>query len=288
MAKTLDGKILAERLNKETRQEVAEKLYFKKFGEYQAKPTLAVCLVGDNHASCTYVAVKQSRCSDVGIKCHVRRLPETTTEGELIDVIQGYNNDREIHGILVQLPLPKHMSKSAVVNAIDPNKDVDGFHSLNIGGIVHRTNQFSPCTPLAIRYILKEYGIGVSGKNVVIVNRGIVVGTPLALMLMDDDATVTVCHDRTKDVAEYTRKADIVITAVGNRDSFVLTGDMIQKDAIVVDVGVSKRDGKLVGDADETVAEKASWLTPPVGGIGPLTVAFLLKNTVKAAKGKMI
>jgi len=276
MANILDGKSVADRLNKQTTKEISDN---------KLNPRLAVILVGDDPASQIYVSHKQKQCELVGIDSLCAKLPNSITESELKTLIKDYNSDPTIHGILVQLPLPKHISRSSIVNAIDPNKDVDGFHALNMGMIVHQTPNFLPCTPSAIKHILQEYKIELN--NVVIVNRSIVVGQPLALMLMQEDvnATVTVCHDGTKCVAEHTRNADVVIVAVGNRDNFVLTGDMIKEGAVVIDVGISRRNGRIVGDVDESVYEKASWITRPIGGVGPVTVAFLLQNTVKAAKG---
>lgn len=283
-ANILDGRAVADRLLDETASDVFE------LRERGVVPKLVVLLVGDDPASGVYVSHKQKQCSRAGIESRCVRMPADTTQDELLSEIKHYNQDRSVHGILVQLPLPAGMDREEVVNAVSPDKDVDGFHALNMGRIVHNTPRFLPCTPAAVQHILREYEIDLAGKHVVIINRSIVVGQPLALMLMQNaeaaNATVTVCHDHTKNLRHHTRQADVLITAVGRLNKFHLSDDMIKEGAVVVDVAINRTEGgKLTGDVDfKSMSEKASWITPVPGGVGPVTVAMLLKNTVLAAK----
>lgn len=248
------------------------------------KPCLATVLVGDDPASATYVNSKQKTAGDLGIATRDHRLGASFKQHELIELITLLNNDSEIHGILVQLPLPKHIEEFSIVNAISPAKDVDGLTPYNQGMLQNGRAMLKPCTPSGIMELLDYYKIEPSGMDAVIVNRSNLVGKPVALMLLERNATVTVCHSRTKDLRQKLSNADLIITAVGDRNRFVFTGEMVKSGAVVIDVGTSRHQGKLAGDVDfESVREKASWLTPVPGGVGPMTIAMLMKNTVTAA-----
>jgi methylenetetrahydrofolate dehydrogenase (NADP+)/methenyltetrahydrofolate cyclohydrolase len=275
----LDGKKLALRIQQEIKQEV-QILKTK-----EIHPCLAVCLVGDDTASNIYVSRKQEACEKVGIRIISLKMPAKTSQNEILDFINDWNEDKAVHGILVQLPLPAHFDCYTVVNAISPKKDVDGFHAFNIGNIAHGKCNLLPCTPSGIMHLLAEYNIDLIGKHVCIINSTNVVGKPLSLMMLNEKATVTICHEHTVGLKEISSMADIVVTAVGKRPKFVLSADYVKKGAVVIDVGINRIDGKVVGDVDfDTVSKIASAITPVPGSIGPLTIAFLLKNTVKAAK----
>ena len=247
-------------------------------------PCLATVLVGDDPASATYVKNKHNACEKIGIKTKDHRLPIDTTQNELDKIIDDLNNDKEVHGILVQLPLPKQLNEFKTISRISPIKDVDGLTPQNVGLLAMGKSIFRPCTPSGIMEMFYYYKIDLEGKNTVMINRSNLVGKPLYHLLLQNNATVITCHSKTKNLDEYCKNADIIITAVGDRAKFKLTSDMIKKDAVVIDVAISRYEGKLVGDADyDDIIQKASWVTPVPGGVGPMTVAMLLKNTVTAA-----
>lgn len=246
-------------------------------------PGLAVILVGENPASRIYVGSKEKACEEAGFLSRVYRVPAETAERDILKRIRMLNDDRKIHGILVQLPLPAHIRAEAVIEAIDPRKDVDGFHPYNTGRLFSGNPLHRPCTPLGILTLLDRYGIVMEGKDAVIVGRSNIVGKPLALMLLSRNATVTVCHTRTKNLPEVTRRAEILVAAAGKAE--MIEARMVRDGAVVIDVGVNRgADGRLVGDvAFAGAAEKASHITPVPGGVGPMTIAMLLKNTLQAA-----
>jgi methylenetetrahydrofolate dehydrogenase (NADP+)/methenyltetrahydrofolate cyclohydrolase len=287
-ARIIDGKQVAADMRAELKTEVAE---LKKQG---VVPGLGVILVGDDPASQSYVTAKERACDDIGIYSDDNRLPADTTQDVLMNLVQKMNADPKINGILVQLPLPRHLDEDAVLLAIDPDKDVDGFHPMSVGRMVVGQEAFLPCTPHGVIQLLIRSGVALEGAEVVIVGRSNIVGKPLANMLIQKreaaNATVTVCHTRTRDIAEHCRRADIVIAAVGRPNT--ISADMIKEGAVVIDVGVNrvddatrKRGYRLVGDVDfEPVKEKASIITPVPGGVGPMTITMLLYNTVESAR----
>lgn len=247
-------------------------------------PTLATVLVGQNPASNIYVTNKQKACAEVGIQTKDHRLPESFSQQEMYSLIDLLNKDDTVHGILVQLPLPKQLDEFSTTSRISPVKDVDGLTPFNIGLLESGRAILKPCTPLGIMELFDYYKINLAGKNVVIINRSHLVGKPLYHLMIEKDATVTTCHSKTRNLEEHCRGADIIVTAVGDRKNFTLTADMVSDGAIVIDVGASRHDEKLVGDVDyDNVIKKASYVTPVPGGIGPMTIAMLLKNTVTAA-----
>ncbi|MCR8678304.1 MULTISPECIES: bifunctional methylenetetrahydrofolate dehydrogenase/methenyltetrahydrofolate cyclohydrolase FolD [Campylobacter] len=278
----IDGKEISNRVKQRVKDEA---LALKSKG---ITPTLAVVLVGDDKASQTYVASKEKAtiACDMGSVAH--KLPASTTQSELLALIELLNADDSIDGILVQLPLPKHIDTNSILEAIDPNKDVDGFHAINVGKLNSGLDGFVPCTPLGIMELLKAYNIEVSGKNAVVIGRSNIVGKPMAALLLNAGATVTIAHSKTKDLAKVCQNADIVVVAVGKPN--FLKADMIRDGAIVIDVGINRLDnGKLVGDCDyESVAPKCSMITPVPGGVGPMTIAMLLSNTLKSAKNRKL
>ena len=275
--KILDGKAVSLKVKESVKVRADE---LKKFG---IEPTLAVVLVGEDKASQTYVRAKEKACNEYGIKSVAHRLSENTTQNELLALINVLNLDDSIHGILVQLPLPKHIDTNVVLAAIDPRKDVDGFHAVNVGKLVSGLDGFVPCTPLGVMEILKEYGIYVAGLNAVVIGRSNIVGKPMANLLLNASATVTVTHSKTKNL-----KANLIVAAIGR--PFFLKADMVKDGAVVVDVGINRLDdGRLVGDVDfDEVAPKCSYITPVPGGVGPMTIAMLLNNTILAAQAKKI
>ena len=279
--KILDGKAVSLKV-KESVKVRAEEL--KKFG---VEPTLAVILVGEDKASQTYVRAKEKACNEYGIKSVAHRLSENTTQVELLALINVLNLDDSIHGILVQLPLPKHIDTNTILATIDPAKDVDGFHAVNVGKLVSGLDGFVPCTPLGVMEILKEYGIDVAGLNAVVIGRSNIVGKPMANLLLNASATVTVTHSKTKNLKEICKNADLIVAAIGK--PFFLKADMVKDGAVVVDVGINRLDdGRLVGDVDfDEVAPKCSYITPVPGGVGPMTIAMLLNNTILAAQAKI-
>ena len=274
----LDGKILSAKIKEEVKVEVTQIVK-----EKNITPGLAVILVGNDAASATYVASKAKACKDAGIYSVVHEMPESITQEELLETINMMNNNPKLDGILVQLPLPKHIDTTTVLEAINPLKDVDGFHPYNVGRMVSNLDSFLSATPFGVMRMFEEHNIELSGKDVVVIGSSDIVGKPMASLLINKKATVTVCNSRTKDLKAHTSKADIVIIAVGV--PFLLKEDMVKDGAVVIDVGINRLDtGKLVGDADfEGLKNKCSFLTPVPGGVGPMTIAMLLKNTIKAA-----
>lgn len=251
-------------------------------------PCLCTILVGDDPASTIYVRNKHRACSEVGIETKDNKIDSSIEEKKLIELIKSLNEDPSIHGILMQLPLPPHINQFNVINAINPKKDVDGLTYYNAGLLLNKRSTFIPCTPLGVMELLKYYNIEIKGKDVVIVNRSILVGKPIALLLLDKDATVMICHSHTKDINDKVRNADIVITAVGNRKVFTLSEESVKEGVVVIDIGITRENGKIKGDVDfENVSKKASWITPVPGGVGPMTIAMLLKNTVIAASSSI-
>ena len=279
--KILDGKAVSLKVKESVKVRADE---LKKFG---VEPTLAVVLVGEDKASQTYVRAKEKACNEYGIKSVAHRLSENTTQNELLALINVLNLDDSIHGILVQLPLPKHIDTNVVLAAIDPRKDVDGFHAVNVGKLVSGLDGFVPCTPLGVMEILKEYDIEVAGLNAVVIGRSNIVGKPMANLLLNASATVTVTHSKTKNLKEICKNANLIVAAIGR--PFFLKADMVKDGAVVVDVGINRLDdGRLVGDVDfEEVAPKCSYITPVPGGVGPMTIAMLLNNTILAAQAKI-
>lgn len=277
-ARILDGKAIASQIQQEIKQELDE---LKE--KYGITPGLAVVLVGENPASEVYVRNKGRKCEELGIRSIVKRLPESASEKEVIDTVIQLNEDESVHGIIVQLPLPSHIDPEVVISHIDPNKDVDGFHPVNVGWMFIGRNRFVPCTPAGIIEILDRSGIEIEGKRAVVVGRSNIVGKPLSILLLQRNATVTVCHSRTANLPEVTRQADILVAAVGK--AHLIKADMVKEGAVVIDVGINRVDDKIVGDVDfESVKEVASAITPVPGGVGPLTVIMLMRNTVQAAK----
>ncbi len=278
----LDGRSLSERMRKEIGQQV-ERIASKGYRQ----PSLAVVLVGDDPASHVYVRNKRKACESVGIRSLFYHLPQNITLPELLELIAQLNSDEAVDGILVQLPLPKHIPEQEVILSISSKKDVDGFHPENMGKLVARIEGgFIPCTPLGIDILLRHYNIELKGKDVVIVGAGFIVGRPLSLLMLWRDATVCVCHIHTKDITLYTKKADVLISATGV--PHLIKKDMIKDGAIVVDVGISKMEDRIVGDVDfENVKKKAYAITPVPGGVGPMTVTALLLNTLQAYRNNM-
>ena len=246
-------------------------------------PGLATVLVGDDPASAVYVRNKNKICRELGFKSFEQKLSLDTSEAKLLKLIKELNSNNDIHGILVQLPLPNQIDSEKILQAIDPNKDVDGFHPINVGKLVVGNALLTPCTPSGIIKLLDHYEIDISGKHAVVLGRSNIVGKPVSMLLLQRNATITICHSRTKNLEEITRSADILVAAIG-RANFV-TENMVRKGAIVIDVGINRVDGKLTGDINfETVSKKASYITPVPGGVGPMTIALLMENTLKAFK----
>ena len=279
MAELIDGKLVTSEVRKRISDEISK---FKE--ESGVTPGLAVILVGNDPASAVYVRNKHKGCLEVGINSFEITMPEQTTEEELLEKIEMLNKDERVHGILVQLPLPKHISEDRVLNAISPKKDVDAFHPENVGKIMLGKYAFLPCTPAGIMELLAFYNVEIEGKECVVLGRSNIVGKPMSQLLLAKNGTVTVCHSRTKNLADVTRRADILVVAIG-KAKFV-GRDMVKDGAIVIDVGINRLpDGKLCGDVDfDAVADVASMITPVPGGVGPMTITMLLKNTLTAAK----
>lgn len=278
-AKIIDGNAVARKVRTAVRQR-AEILK----AERGVTPGLVVIMVGNNPASAVYVRNKVRACGEVGIKSQVMNFPADATESDLVRCIEGLNADPEVHGILVQLPLPPSISVRRILEVISVEKDVDGFHLYNVGGLVVGDTVFPPCTPYGVQKLLEHEQISVEGKNVTVVGASNIVGKPMALMLMQREATVSICHAKTRDLAQYTILADIVVVAAGQPN--LIVPQMIRTGAVVIDVGINRLpDGRLVGDVDfEGVRRKASYITPVPGGVGPMTVTMLLDNTVAAAE----
>ena len=278
MASIIDGNKIAQDIRNEVRQSAISLKEQKGI-----IPGLAVVLVGEDPASQVYVGRKAKACAEVGFLSREYKLPADTSEARLLEIITELNQDHLIHGILVQLPLPKNISTDKIIAAIDPHKDVDGFHPYNVGGLVTGSPLFVPCTPQGIMELIARTGIDLKGKEAVVVGRSNIVGKPMALLLLAQHATVTICHSRTKDLPSVTRRADILIAAIGK--AHMIKADMVKDGAIIIDVGVNRlENGKLAGDVDfDEVAPKASFITPVPGGVGPMTIAMLMKNTLDAA-----
>lgn len=281
MAKIIDGKAVSAAVKQEVKAEV------ETLKQQGVAVGLAVIIVGDNPASRTYVNNKKKACAEAGIVSEEYALPESTTQAELLDLIDTLNKKDSIHGILCQLPLPKHLDEKAVIAAISPEKDVDAFHAVNVGHIMIGDYSFLPCTPAGIMEMLKYYEIPIAGKECVVIGRSNIVGKPMAMLLLQQNGTVTVCHSKTVNLAAVTARADILVAAVGI-PKFV-TADMVKDGAVVIDVGMDRdENGKLCGDVDfESVEPKVSYITPVPGGVGPMTIATLLKNTVTAARARL-
>lgn len=276
--KKIDGLEVAKSVKERVKKAVEE------LKKQNIAPCLATILVGNNPASATYVRNKHKACNEVGIITRDLNPSETISQNEINDIIDALNKDSKIHGILVQLPLPNHLDEFETTSRISPIKDVDGLTPHNIGLLSMRKAILKACTPMGIMEMLDYYGINLEGKNVVIINRSNLIGKPLFHMLLEKNATVFTCHSKTNNLNEISQKADIIISGVGNRSKFTLTPDMIKEGAVVIDVAISRMDGKLVGDTDyDKIIEKASYATPVPGGVGPMTVSMLLKNTVTAA-----
>lgn len=279
MAEIINGKLVTSEVRKQTALEVKE---FKE--KYAITPGLAVILVGNDPASAVYVRNKHKGCLEVGINSYEITMPEETTEEQLLSEIEKLNADEKVHGILVQLPLPKHISEEKILNSISPSKDVDAFHPENVGKIMLGKYAFLPCTPAGVMELLSFYNVDIEGKECVVLGRSNIVGKPMSQLLLAKNGTVTVCHSRTKNLAEVTKRADILVVAIG-KAKFV-GKEMVKEGAVVIDVGINRMDdGKLCGDVDfDAVSEVASMITPVPGGVGPMTITMLLKNTLTAAK----
>ena len=276
-ARIIDGKSIA----KELRESLAPRVAALK--DQGITPGLTVIVVGDDPASAIYVRNKERACVKLGMNSQVLRFPAETTQEEILNTVRLLNQDDSVHGILVQLPLPRHIDEQAVLRAIDPDKDVDGFHAMNAGRLMNGEPGFVACTPKGVMRLLEVSGVELDGKNAVVVGRSNIVGKPMALLLLQKNCTVTIAHSHTKDLAAVTRSADILVVAVG-RAGFI-TGDMIKPGAAVMDVGINRVDGKVVGDVDfESAKEVASCITPVPGGVGAMTIAMLMENTVEAAE----
>ncbi len=279
MAKLIDGKLISAQIRAELKEET--KTFIEKTG---VTPKLTVILVGEDPASQVYVRNKGRACEEVGFAAEQITLPATTSQEELDALIDRLNADKTVHGILVQLPLPKGLSEEKVLLHISPEKDVDAFHPYNVGRMVAGQITYLPCTPAGVMELIERSGISVAGKDCVVIGRSNIVGKPMAHLLMQANGTVTVCHSRTKDLAEHTRCADILVAAIGKAD--FVTADMVKPGAVVIDVGINRNaEGKLTGDVDFASVEPiASYITPVPGGVGPMTIAMLMKNTLTAAK----
>ena len=278
MAQIIDGKKISATI----RAEIAEEV--KAMKAQGINPGLAVIIVGENPASQVYVRNKGKACEEVGIYSEIIEMPEATTEETLLEKIAELNARKEISGILVQLPLPKHINEASVIAAISPDKDVDAFSEVNVGKIMIGNHRFLPCTPAGVMELITRSGIEIAGKNAVVIGRSNIVGKPQAMLLLHANATVTICHSRTKNLAEICRTADILVVAIGKAD--FVTADMVKPGAVVIDVGMNRKaNGKLTGDVDyASVSEVAGYITPVPGGVGPMTITMLLKNTLTAAR----
>ena len=279
MAILIDGKATSKAVREEIKQNTEE--FFAKTG---VRPGLAVVIVGEDPASQIYVRNKHKACEEVGFASSIYALPAETTQAELDELVEKLNRDPAVHGILVQLPLPKHLDAGEILLRIDPDKDVDAFHPVNVGKLMIGSYSFCPCTPAGIIVLLKRHGIEIAGKRCVVIGRSNIVGKPMAILLLQENGTVTVCHSRTQDLASVTREADILVSSVG-KAKFV-TADMVKPGAVVIDVGMNRdEEGKLCGDVDFAAVEPiASAITPVPGGVGPMTITMLLANTLEAEK----
>ncbi len=278
----LDGKELSLIVRKQVKEQVTE--FIEKWGR---PPTLDVVMVGEDPGSKIYVRNKGRACRKAGITSHAHKLPEDTNAQAVLELVKGLSTDNEVDGIIVQLPVPAHINPDLLMRSIGPAKDVDGFHPVNLGNLLAGKPGLVPCTPLGCIKLLDHAGVDLKGKNAVIVGRSTIVGKPMMLMLLERHATVTICHSRTEKLAHVVAEADVVVAAVGQPE--LINGDWIKKGAVVIDVGINRlEDGSLVGDVEfDTASTKASWITPVPGGVGPMTVACLLANTVKAAEMRL-
>lgn len=279
MAEILDGKKVSQKVKDALKEET--KAFFEKYG---IRPGLAVVIVGDDPASRVYVNSKKKACEEIGYYSEEHALSKDTTESELLSLVKKLNGDDKIHGILVQLPLPGHIDEEKIINAISPKKDVDAFHPVNVGKIMIGNFDFLPCTPAGVMELLDEANIDLTGKNCVVIGRSNIVGKPQAMLLLHKNATVTICHSKTKNLKEITKNADVLVAAVGRAK--MVTADYVKKGAVVIDVGMNRLENKkLAGDVDfDSVKDVASYITPVPGGVGPMTIAMLMKNTFTAAK----
>lgn len=278
-AKILDGLLVSQSIKNELADEIL------KLNESNIYPCLATILVGNDPASISYINNKQKTAKSVGIKTLDYRLNENTSHNDLLGLIDKLNKDKDVHGILIQLPLQNHLDKFVILNLVDPNKDVDGLTFLNSGLLLNNKSKLIPCTPLGVMTLIDYYNIDLDGATVSIINRSNLVGKPLSSLLLERNSTVVICHSHTKNLDKHLQYSDIIITAVGNRTKFKLTKNMVKDNSIIVDIGTSRINGKLLGDVDfDDVKEKASYITPVPGGVGPMTIAMLLRNTVQAAK----
>ncbi|MBU4189733.1 MAG: bifunctional methylenetetrahydrofolate dehydrogenase/methenyltetrahydrofolate cyclohydrolase FolD [Candidatus Thermoplasmatota archaeon] len=274
----IDGKKIASEINEDAKKEV-EKLKAK----YNQSPCLATVVVGKDESSKIYVQKREKMCEKIGIASRICDLPENSKEDDVLEMIGKLNNDENVHGIIVQLPLPKHINEKNVSETISPEKDVDCMNPANLGRLASNDETFAPCTPKAVITILEKSGIKIRGKDVVIVGRSRIVGRPLALMLINRDATVTVCHTKTKNLEKHTKNADILVAAAGS--PMLIKNEMVKENAVVVDIGINVVNNNIVGDVDfENIKNKASFITPVPGGVGPVTVAMIMKNTLEAFK----
>ena len=273
----MDGKMVSAKVRGSILEEV------NKLKEQGVRPGLAVIIVGEDPASQVYVRNKERACEECGFYSEKYALPEETTQEQLLELIEELNHNPRIDGILCQLPVPKHIDDQAIIDAISPEKDVDAFHPVNVGKIMVGNFDFLPCTPAGVMQLLEEYGIDPQGKNCVVIGRSNIVGKPMSMLLLHKHGTVTICHSRTKNLKEICAQADILVAAVGKAD--FVTADMVKEGATVIDVGMNRKDGRLCGDVCfDDVNEKAAYLTPVPGGVGPMTITMLMKNTLKAAK----
>ncbi|EKE03792.1 MAG: hypothetical protein ACD_20C00150G0005 [uncultured bacterium] len=276
MATLINGKEVAQKIRQKIKAEVSD---------FEVKPSLVVIIVGNNPASKVYVGMKEKAAQEVGIDSTTIRLDESISQQELENKIEELNQDKSVNAILVQLPLPRHINTDAIIQKIDPQKDVDGFHPVNMGKLITGITPYAvPCTPAGVMKLLEEYNIDIESKNAVVVGRSNIVGKPISILLLDKNATVTICHSRTKNLKEVTAQADILIAAVGKPE--LIKGDFVKEGAVVIDVGVNRTaEGQLVGDVDfKEVEPKASYITPVPGGVGPMTIAMLLSNTLNLYK----
>lgn len=277
MAQILDGKKIAAEIRESVKSDV------ERLKKRDITPSLAVVLVGDDPASQVYVGQKEKACAETGILSRKYNLPAAAAQEELMALVEALNKDEKVHGILVQFPLPKPLDEMAILSTMNPKKDVDGFHPLNVGKLFSGLPCFGPCTPKGVIALIEKTGIEIEGKNAVIIGRSNIVGKPVAVMLLAKNATVTITHSKTQNLANIVKNADIIVAAIG-KPRFV-TADMVKEGAVVIDVGINRLPEGLVGDVDfEAVSKKASWITPVPGGVGPMTIAMLLKNTIRAAE----
>ena len=280
MSNIINGKEVSANVKAEIKKEVAV------LKEKNIEVGLAVVIVGNNSASRVYVNAKKKACEETGVNSYEYALPEETTQQELVELVKKLNEDEKVNGILVQLPLPKHIDENAIINTITPDKDVDAFHPVNVGKIMIGDYSFLPCTPAGVMELIKSTGVTIAGKECVVVGRSNIVGKPMSMLLLHQSGTVTICHSKTKDLKAACKRADILIAAVGVPN--LITADMVKEGAVVIDVGMNRLDnGKLCGDVDfENVKEVAGYITPVPGGVGPMTIAMLMKNTLTSAKIK--